>query len=127
MHALRNYNKETQHALNLGNEKPEFLNLVEKSLWRSLMDASITGDASQALKAFVAEFQDLEIMHKIPTAVDWYSPDCKPSRYISAETDYEEKTQLFQQLPDQTIAAVKPRFRGSLPMREKRIIPAMKC
>jgi len=97
MHAPHNYNKETQYALNLGNEKPKFLDLVEKSLWRSLMDASITGDASQALKAFIAEFQDLEIIHKLPTTIDWYSPDCKLSCYISAETDYEEKTQLFQQ------------------------------
>ena len=91
---LHNYNKETQFALNLGNEKPEFLNRVEKSLWRSLMDASITGDALQALKGFIAEFQDLEVTHKTPADVDWYSPDCKPSHYISAETDYQKKIQL---------------------------------
>jgi hypothetical protein len=63
-----------QGAISLGNEKPHLLGLTEKALWRSFMQASLTGDSTAALNGFIAEFQELHTQFNGPEmAVDWYS------------------------------------------------------
>jgi hypothetical protein len=70
--------------MKLGNEKPAFLALSEKALWRALLQASITGDAPGALNTFFSAFQDLEVRHiTLNRAIDWYSSNCKQKYYIS--------------------------------------------
>ena len=65
---------EMQTAISLGNEKLPFLGSAERALWRALMQASITGDASAALNTFIAEFQELHTKFQGPEIeVDWYS------------------------------------------------------
>jgi hypothetical protein len=63
-----------QGAIALGNEKPRLLGLTEKALWRSFMQASLTGDSTAALNGFIAEFQDLHTRFNGPEiSLDWYS------------------------------------------------------
>ena len=56
---------EIQTAISLGNEKPPFLGLTEKALWKALMQANITGDTSTALSTFIAEFQEFHMKSKV--------------------------------------------------------------
>src|SRR5277367_2688010 len=55
-----------QAAISFGNEKPLFLGLTEKALWRSLMRASTSGDTYTALNDFIGEFQDLQVRFRGP-------------------------------------------------------------
>jgi hypothetical protein len=59
----------------LGNEKPLFLGLTEKSLWKNLVKAALTGNSREALNDFIHEFEDLELrFNSLDMDKDWYSP-----------------------------------------------------
>ena len=65
-----------QSAISLGNERPLLLGLTEKALWRSFMQASLTGDTTAVLNGFIVEFQELQMQFKGPQLeVDWYAPN----------------------------------------------------
>ena len=69
---------EIQTAISLGNEKPPFLGLTEKALWKALMQANITGDTSTALSTFIAKFQEFHMKFQGPEVqIDWYSQSRK--------------------------------------------------
>jgi len=63
--------------VSLGNEKPEFLGRVEKSLWSTFLSIATGAPAKSELQSFIAAYNTMAKSYSPAMVVeDWYNREC---------------------------------------------------